>query len=89
MGFEGVTYTACLLFSAAVAITRLVSITPGAIGIREFLIASIAHLLGFQFNDALIASSIDRLLDLIIVATLTAFLGLYHKKSQGPAKATD
>lgn len=80
MGLEDVNYTACLLFSASIAITRLISITPASIGIREFLIASVAHLIGFNFSDALIASTIDRIIDLVIVGLLTPIFGIYFKK---------
>ena len=84
MGLEEVSFAACLLFSASGAITRLISVTPASIGVREFLIASIAHLLGFQFSDALIASTIDRIIDLIIIAGLVPLFGYYLKKNHKP-----
>jgi uncharacterized membrane protein YbhN (UPF0104 family) len=67
MGPERVTFAACLVFSAAAIATRLVSVTPGAIGIREFLIGGIAYLTGFELRDAVIASSLDRLVEIIVV----------------------
>ncbi len=81
MGLERVTYSACLLFSASVAITRLASLTPGSIGFREFLIGSLAYLTGFEFRDALIASTIDRVIELSVVGVLAPVMSAYFSRS--------
>jgi uncharacterized membrane protein YbhN (UPF0104 family) len=67
MGSSDVPFAACLLFAASVVITRLVSITPGAIGIREFLIGGVAHLTGFDLRDAVIASTLSRSVEIAVV----------------------
>lgn len=60
----------CLLFSTATIITRMVSITPGAIGIREGIIAGISALYGFDMGISAIVIGADRvLLSLIIIIT--------------------
>ena len=67
MGSSEVPFAACVLFAATVVITRLVSITPGAIGIREFLIGGVAHLTGFDLRDAVIASMLSRSVEIAVV----------------------
>jgi uncharacterized membrane protein YbhN (UPF0104 family) len=74
MGLSDVPFAACVLFAASAVITRLVSITPGAIGIREFLIGGLAHLTGFDLRDAVIASMLSRSVEIAVVFGLgTAF----------------
>jgi uncharacterized membrane protein YbhN (UPF0104 family) len=60
----------CLVFSAAAVITRLVSISPGALGVREFLIGGLAVLTGFELQDAVIASVVIRVAEMIAIFTL-------------------
>ncbi len=72
-GPETPSFGACLVFSAMTIATRFVSITPGALGVREFLIGGVAYVIGFDMTDAVIASSIDRLIELIILAPLGGF----------------
>jgi uncharacterized membrane protein YbhN (UPF0104 family) len=67
MGSADVPFAACVLFAASAVITRLVSITPGAIGIREFLIGGLAHLTGFDLRDAVIASMLSRSVEIAVV----------------------
>ena len=67
MGVSDVPFAACVLFAASAVITRLVSITPGAIGIREFLIGGLAHLMGFDLRDAVIASTLSRSVEIAVV----------------------
>lgn len=80
MGREQVTLAACILFSASVAVSRLAAITPGAIGVREFLIGSLAYLTGFAFRDALIASTIDRIVELVVVGGLSPVMSYYFQR---------
>jgi uncharacterized membrane protein YbhN (UPF0104 family) len=61
---------ACVVFSAAAVITRLVSISPGALGVREFLIGGLAMLTGFELQDAVIATVITRVAEMIAIFTL-------------------
>jgi uncharacterized membrane protein YbhN (UPF0104 family) len=56
-GATPVTYAASVLFAACAVAARLLSIVPGSIGVREFLIGGLSHLAGFEFRDGVIASS--------------------------------
>jgi len=70
MGASDVGFAACVIFTAASMLTRLFSITPGAIGIREFLIGGLAYLTGFELRDAVIASTATRTVEIAVVFTL-------------------
>ena len=48
----------------------VVAITPGAIGIREFLIGGLAYLTGFELRDAVIASTVTRTVEIAVVFAL-------------------
>lgn len=60
MGRTEVGFGACVVFSAATVLTRVLSVTPGALGVREFLIGGLALATGFELQDAVIASSVVR-----------------------------
>ncbi len=66
LGPERVPFAACLVFAAAGIATRLVTVTPGALGVRELLIGALAQLTGFSLGDALIASTIDRVVEVVV-----------------------
>jgi uncharacterized membrane protein YbhN (UPF0104 family) len=90
MGLSDVPFSACILFAAAAVVTRLVSITPGAIGIREFLIGGLAHLTGFDLRDAVIASTLSRTVEIAVVFALGGALtyrltGKMASRYTGPA----
>ena len=70
MGSSNVGFAACVVFAAASMLTRLVSITPGAIGIREFLVGGLAHLTGFSLRDAVIASTAVRTVEVAVIFAL-------------------
>jgi uncharacterized membrane protein YbhN (UPF0104 family) len=70
MGPSPVGFAACLVFTAAAMLTRFVAITPGAIGIREFLIGGLAYLTGFELRDAVIASTVTRTVEIVVVFAL-------------------
>lgn len=67
MGASSVDFGACLLFTAAAVVTRFVTIVPGALGIREFLIGGLAVLTGFDLRDAVVASTLARLAEILVV----------------------
>jgi uncharacterized membrane protein YbhN (UPF0104 family) len=69
-GRADVSLAACVVFSAAAVITRLVSISPGALGLREFLIGGLAVLTGFELQDAVIASVVTRVAEMIAIFIL-------------------
>lgn len=70
MGSQPVGFGACLVFTASMVLTRLVAITPGALGIREVFIAALASLVGFEYRDALIAASVARAFELVVTCVL-------------------
>jgi uncharacterized membrane protein YbhN (UPF0104 family) len=70
LGASTVGFSACLVFSSAAMLTRLVAVTPGAIGIREFLIGGLAYITGFDLRDAVIASTVTRTVEIVVVFAL-------------------
>lgn len=77
MGAADVGFAPCVVFTAASMLTRLLAITPGAIGIREFLIGGLAYLTGFELRDAVIASTATRTVEIAVVFALG---GLYTRR---------
>jgi len=77
MGASDVGFAPCIIFTAASMLTRLFSITPGAIGIREFLIGGLAYMTGFELRDAVIASTATRTVE---VAVVFALGGLFTRR---------
>jgi uncharacterized membrane protein YbhN (UPF0104 family) len=67
---QEVTLTQCLLFSAAVVLTHLVSIAPGGLGVREAIVASVASAFGFDVAVSVMASAIDRGIETAVVVAL-------------------
>jgi uncharacterized membrane protein YbhN (UPF0104 family) len=63
-------FAACAIFSAATVITRVVSLTPGALGFREFLIGGLAVVTGFELEDAVIAATAARVGEMLAVFVL-------------------
>lgn len=70
MGAGDVGLLACLLFTAASVITRFVTIVPGALGVREFLIGGLAALTGFELRDAVVAATLARAAEIVVVFAL-------------------
>jgi len=67
---QDVTLAQCILFSAATILTRLVSITPGGLGVREAIIASVASVLGFDIGVSVVAVGVDRLIATLVIIVL-------------------
>lgn len=70
MGPGGPDFAACVILSAAGILTRLLSITPGALGVREFLVGGLSLLLGFDMRDAVFASTLSRLVEIAVLFSL-------------------
>lgn len=70
MGESTVSLEACALFTAAAVLTRFVTVVPGALGIREFLIGGLAVLTGFDLRDAVVASTLARAAEILVVFVL-------------------
>jgi uncharacterized membrane protein YbhN (UPF0104 family) len=67
---QDVTYAQCLLFSAATILTRLVSIAPGGLGVREGIVAGVASLLGFEAGVSAVAVGLDRIIATSVILVL-------------------
>lgn len=67
LGESQIGFVPCVIFSAATVLTRLVAITPGALGVREFLVGGLAVLTGFELQDAVIASTLVRVAEMSVV----------------------
>ena len=70
MGEARVGFAACAIFTAAAVLTRFVTIVPGALGVREFLIGGLAVLTGFDLRDAVVASTLARAAEMLVVFAL-------------------
>ena len=68
-----ISYLDGLLFASATILTRLVSIAPGGLGIREGIIAVLGTFLGYDPTVSAIAVGIDR----IVSTTIILILGMY------------
>jgi len=67
---QDVTIAQCILFAAASILTQLVSITPGALGIRELIVAGVASILGFDIGVSIVAVGIDRLVATSVIIVM-------------------
>lgn len=85
LGEAEVGFAPCILFSAATVITRLVAITPGALGVREFLVGGLAVLTGFELQDAVIASTLMRVAEMSVIFVLG---GVFTYRLSGRIAAT-
>jgi uncharacterized membrane protein YbhN (UPF0104 family) len=63
---QDATLNQCILFSSASILTRLVSISPGGLGVREAIVASVASVLGFDLGVSAVAVGLERLVSLPI-----------------------
>lgn len=78
-------FAECLAFSSATVLTRLVSIVPGGIGIREGIVAGMGVAMGLDFAASAVAVSIDRAFALAV--SVPVLLGLYlleRKRKETP-----
>ncbi len=74
MGESDVGLAACIIFTAAAVLTRFVTVVPGALGVREFLIGGLAVLTGFDLRDAVVASTLARAAEIVVVFGLGGVL---------------
>lgn len=70
MGDVSVGLGASVIFTAAAVLTRFVTIVPGALGVREFFIGGLAVLTGFDLRDAVVASTLVRAAEMVVVFAL-------------------
>ena len=62
-----VDYLGSIMFAVVASLLVIVSITPGAVGVRELLIGAIASVTGMSFAHGAAAASLDRVLSLLFV----------------------
>lgn len=74
MGESSVGLGACVIFTSAAVLTRFVTVVPGALGVREFLIGGLAVLTGFDLRDAVVASTLARAAEIVVVFGLGGVL---------------
>jgi uncharacterized membrane protein YbhN (UPF0104 family) len=84
---QQVTLAQCALFSAATVLTRLVNVAPGALGVREAIVASVAFALGFDAGLSAVAVALDRLIATsvtVVLGTVYSFALSKHISSADP-----
>jgi uncharacterized membrane protein YbhN (UPF0104 family) len=77
---QSIDYIECVMFSSATILTRLVSIVPGGIGVREGIVAALGSFLGLDPGISFVAVGFERLVATLIIL----ILGIYfsYKLSQ-------
>lgn len=72
----------CILFSSATILSRLISIAPGGLIIREGIIAAIAAVLDFDVGITVVAVGIDRLVSTSVIILMgSIYTYLLSKKA--------
>jgi uncharacterized membrane protein YbhN (UPF0104 family) len=89
MGPAEVSFAACMAFSAGTVLTRLVWVTPGGLGLREFGVGALAVLTGHELQDAVIASFAWRLAEISVDLALGGIFSfrLAHRLSASSERA--
>ena len=64
---QPVSYADCLLFAAATVLSRLVSLAPGGLGVREGIVGGMAAILGFDVGASVVAVGLERLVSTLVV----------------------
>lgn len=57
-----------LVFGAGIFLSRLAAVTPGAVGIREGIVAGLAQLTGVSPTLSILALGVDRLVEIAVMA---------------------
>ena len=73
---QNVTFGETILFASSTILTQLVSIAPGGLGVREFVVASVASVLGFDMGISVVAVGLDRLVATVVIV-LTGTISTY------------
>ncbi len=69
---QDIGFAPCVVFAAGAMLTRLVSITPGALGVREAIVGGLSAALGFPFGLAVIVTVMDRLVGILGAGMMAA-----------------
>lgn len=70
----------CLLFSTATILTRLISIAPGGLGVREGIVAGLSTILGFNPGVSAVAVGFDRLIATAVIAVTGSIFSYFLSK---------
>ena len=62
-----IAFASALLLNSVSAVSRLLNVTPGAFGVREGLIGGLALVIQIDFEMAIIASMIDRFVQMLVL----------------------
>jgi len=85
---QDISFPHCILLSAATILTRLISIAPGGLGIREAIVAGVAATFGFDAGISMVAVGLERLvatLVVIILGTTYTYILSYDLVNRQPA----
>ena len=66
-------FIACLGFALAVFFTSLISLVPGALGVREVTVGVFMTILGLNFDFGIYAVTVDRILSTLWFTVLGVF----------------
>lgn len=61
-----VSFFSSMLINSVTVFSRLANFVPGGIGIREFLVATMAHLTGLDFQMTILVVGVDRLGEVVV-----------------------
>ena len=78
---------AALLINSLGILSRLANVVPGGIGVREFLLAAMAHLTGLDFATTILVVGIDRLGEVLVNFALGAWMlrsGAWSRQTYRP-----
>jgi hypothetical protein len=87
LGVE-VAFFASMLINSVTIFSRLATFVPGGIGIREFLVATMAHLTGLDFQMTILVVGIDRLGEVIVSFLLGGAMVARPFRSPGASRPT-
>lgn len=79
-----ISYIHAIVISMVSALSLLISITPGSLGIKEFVVIFTATIIGISTSDALLVSMIDRGVVIILCFILSLFYSKLFFTKQPP-----
>jgi uncharacterized membrane protein YbhN (UPF0104 family) len=84
-----ISYVACLAFSAIINFTFLFNFTPGGLGFREVLMASVAAANGFGYQPGMNTSSLEHGITMVVVVIvgLPCLLAIIRRRPKLPPPA--
>ncbi len=77
---QDISFHLCVLYASATILTRLISVIPGGIGVREGIVAGMAAIFGFEAGVSVLAVGLDRLVSTILIAVLGTVFSYFLSK---------